>query len=718
LSEIYPGIDATYRSDPNGPLTLNLTVRPGADLSAVVFEIAKAVSIQMTADGLLQARLGSSRLDPSMLYVAPTAFQEGRARRASYVVLSTKRFGLQIDDRDDSLPLRVEMSLGGAPVVPSKVNHVFDRDGNTFVAVTVADAAGKDAPFAADQVEACGRNIAFPVACTDAVVYKISKSGDVVFMSFLSGRTREAATFIGIGPDGAPTITGTTDSADFPVSAAALQRTYGGPTPQPIGAYDPHEIWGDFFAAKLDPATGVLRTATYFGGPNGDRIGETVLAADGSVHFVHKWLGWRTAGMPVSSGALQRECLGDPCASGYAARIASSLDRLIYGTYLPGHIQATAKLHSDGSLYYSGTAAGGFPTTPGALQRQPVDAEDGIVARLDPSGSRLMFATYIGGPNADWILRNAVAPDGSIWVAVSSFVQCCIDIGYRLVRLDSNGSRILADKPIDVGDIAVDREGMLHATAVGNFTVGPDAFLANACAGSFLAYLKLSPAGEQRFATYLPGSGYDFVGISERGFPVLPGHVEVVEGQSMGVYAGCVVDAASFGNGDTLSPGAIVTLFGSRMGPRGGIAFHLEDGRVPRSLGGTRVLVNGEPVPILFASYWQVNAIMPYSLTPGSRPSIQVESEGTAGNEVRGSIVANAGVSVFRLDDSTSRPAAALNEDGTVNSPRNPAKRGSRVVLFGTGGGATVPPSTESEVTPLEPRALLRPPCNTARAIR
>jgi len=34
-----------------------------------------------------------------------------------------------------------------------------------------------------------------------------------------------------------------------------------------------------------------------------------------------------------------------------------------------------------------------------------------------------------------------------------------------------------------------------------------------------------------------------------------------------------------------------------------------------------------------------------------------------------------------------------LNEDGTVNSPRNPAKRGSRVVLFGTGGGATVPPS-------------------------
>jgi|SRR5882724_6614487 len=51
-------------------------------------------------------------------------------------------------------------------------------------------------------------------------------------------------------------------------------------------------------------------------------------------------------------------------------------------------------------------------------------------------------------------------------------------------------------------------------------------------------------------------------------------------------------------------------------------------------------------------------------------------------------------------------PVPWLNEDGTLNSPRNPAKKGSRVVLFGTGGGSTIPPSVAGEVTPLVPRPL------------
>jgi uncharacterized protein (TIGR03437 family) len=42
-----------------------------------------------------------------------------------------------------------------------------------------------------------------------------------------------------------------------------------------------------------------------------------------------------------------------------------------------------------------------------------------------------------------------------------------------------------------------------------------------------------------------------------------------------------------------------------------------------------------------------------------------------------------------------------LNQDRTVNSPQNPAKAGSTVMLFGTGGGQTNPPSVEGEITPL-----------------
>jgi uncharacterized protein (TIGR03437 family) len=183
----------------------------------------------------------------------------------------------------------------------------------------------------------------------------------------------------------------------------------------------------------------------------------------------------------------------------------------------------------------------------------------------------------------------------------------------------------------------------------------------------------------------------------------------VDESQPPGVYTGCVVDGAGFGNPDAFSPGQIVTLFGGGMGPREGVAFELDNGRVPLSLAGTRVLVNDEPAAILYSSHWQVNAILPYSLEPGTRPRFQVEFNANAGNEIAGFLrVQRQGLSLFRVWSEPGRwpRAAALNEDGTVNSPENPARAGTSVVLFGTGGGATAPPSSMGEVTPLELRPL------------
>ena len=715
LAEVYPGVDVQYVMAADGQLALKLLFRSGVDPKAVVFEVPKAVATARSSDGSLYVRLGPNvRFDPALVYPPPVAFQEAASGRVSrnvtFEVRSTTRFGFQVEERDSALPLQIEMKLGAPGTVPyARTRYTVDNAGNMFVAATVPDAAGKDAPFPADRWEGCGANIGFPIACSDVAIYKFSRSGDLVFVSYLEGRTREQASFLRLAPDGGLIVTGSTDSADFPVTAAALQPGYAGPASAP-GYSSSSQVEGDFFAVRLDPAGGTLRASTYFGGPDADSAGETALGVDGSVFFLPKWLGKFRARMPASRGALQADCAGDPCTNGYAARLSPSLDRLLYGTYLPGIVMATAKLHSDGSVYYAGSAGPGFPATPGAYQPRVAGNYDGIVARLDPSGATLLFATYIGGADTDWILRMAVAPNGSVWAAVSSFVQCCVNIKYRLVRLNAKGERLLADKPIDVGDLAVDRDGNLHATAAGQFTVGPDAFQAHACAWSYLAYLKLNPSGEQLFATYLPaGAGSDFDGTSARGLPVLPigdERFEIVEGQSMGAFAGCVVDAASFGNPDTVSPGGIVTLFGSRMGPREGIGFRLEDGRVPTTLGGTRVLVNGEPVPILFASYWQLNVILPYSLPVGTWTKIQVETNGIRWNELGSSRVQRAGISLFRLDDSPNRPAAALNEDGTLNSPRNPAKKGSRVMLFGTGGGPTVPPSVAGEVTPLEPRPL------------
>jgi len=294
---------------------------------------------------------------------------------------------------------------------------------------------------------------------------------------------------------------------------------------------------------------------------------------------------------------------------------------------------------------------------------------------------------------------------------MSSLVNCCIDVDHTLIRIDALGERVLAEKSIDIGDLAVDPEGNLIVIAEGSFTVGPNPLLETACSLGDLTYLKLSPSGKQLFATRLPNSTRtEFEGTNDRGLPIIRtnfGRFEIIEGESMGVFAGCVLNAANLA--PSLSAGTIVTLFGTRLGPRHGIGFQLENGRVPSSLGGTQVFINGEAIPILFSSYGQVNAILPYSVLPGP-PVVRVEVHGELAAIFESASMELASISIFQLDDSPNRPAAALNEDGSVNSPSNPARKGSWIALFGTGGGATVPVSEAGEVTPLELRPLDQTP--------
>jgi uncharacterized protein (TIGR03437 family) len=174
--------------------------------------------------------------------------------------------------------------------------------------------------------------------------------------------------------------------------------------------------------------------------------------------------------------------------------------------------------------------------------------------------------------------------------------------------------------------------------------------------------------------------------------------VQVVENLSAPPNAGCVVDAASlyYVENPQISPGGIVTIFGAGMGPSQGVSFQLANGEAPTSLAGTQVMVNGEPAPLLYASYGQVNLIVPYDLAPGTTATIQVVTNGMPLNPISNVQIVPAYITLFQVNGA----AVALNQDYTVNSPKNPAQPGSTVMLFGTGGGGTSPPSTAGEVAP------------------
>ena len=157
-----------------------------------------------------------------------------------------------------------------------------------------------------------------------------------------------------------------------------------------------------------------------------------------------------------------------------------------------------------------------------------------------------------------------------------------------------------------------------------------------------------------------------------------------------------VANAASNLTG-AIAPGEIVTAFGSGLGPAVLTQARLDvNGRYGSSLATTRVLFNGTPGPILYTWSTQVSVIVPYGLS-GNTASIQMEYQGVKSDPISIPIAPTA-PAIFTLDSSGKGQAAALNENGALNTASAPAKAGSIVVFYATGEGQTSPGGVDGQL--------------------
>jgi uncharacterized protein (TIGR03437 family) len=156
----------------------------------------------------------------------------------------------------------------------------------------------------------------------------------------------------------------------------------------------------------------------------------------------------------------------------------------------------------------------------------------------------------------------------------------------------------------------------------------------------------------------------------------------------------CVGNAASSNAGD-IAPGEIVSLFGQGIGPAQGVQPDVSPrGGFPMRLANTLVTFDGTPAPLIYVQDGQINAIAPWRLTAGRTTNICVSYNGAAASCIQRAVVA-AAPGVFTTDGTH---AAALNQDGTVNSPSNPAKAGSIVSIFATGLGPLTPAPSDGAI--------------------
>jgi uncharacterized protein (TIGR03437 family) len=160
-----------------------------------------------------------------------------------------------------------------------------------------------------------------------------------------------------------------------------------------------------------------------------------------------------------------------------------------------------------------------------------------------------------------------------------------------------------------------------------------------------------------------------------------------------------VVNAASFIKG-AISPGEIVTLFGTAMGPAAAAYATIDPstGKLATTIGGVQVLFNGIPAPMIYASATQISAIVPYEMAPISSPSVWIKYVGQTSNAYQ-LTSATTMPGLFAQNASGSGPGAILNQDYSLNGPGNAAAKGSIVMVFMTGEGQTNPPSITGAIT-------------------
>ena len=679
-ANLYPGIDLVFSLETF--FTFRFILQPGADVSAIRLNYSGGQVTGGFADNQLLLLLPPGRYGQNS-----TAYQDTGSGRipvgVHYTNLGDSRFGFELDAYDTTNPVIIETTL------PIGQNAVREP--------SVLSSSGAIYEYGQDYsiTDTCGLDsFGVPAACSDAALYRYSSSGALTWITYLSGSSNDKANAITVAPNDFAYIAGNTASADFPTGVNATQRTYAGPPPQ-FGQYPVEQTLGDAFVAKID-RDGHLLYSTYIGGPLNDSANLIHIDASGSAYIA----GPCSNGLPVTAGVLKTTpCTSLPYPSfpviGYLARLDPA-GRLAFLTYLPETLSQFV-VDPDGNAYLGGRSNSG----------------SAYVAKLDPNGAALTYSLTYTNYGATRVESLALDSSRNLWFDGPSETGGNPYTGY-LAKLSADGSKILYETPFISGELEVDASGDLDVLSRGGAATvhTPGGVLTSQCAPSSTLSL-LDPSGIVLLNRPAPVNGP--IGLSNGfllGSTTTTDQIAIVRIEPASLPdAGCVLNAASLSIPNVIAPGEIITLFGLGVGPAAGQIATLDaSGRLPDSVGGVRVLFDGVPAPMLYADSGQVNAIAPYSLTPGSTTTVQVETQGSRTSAIVVT-VKDTVPSLFTLDGSGQGRVLAFNQDGTLNSPANPAKLGSIVTMFATGTGVTSPASEAGAIAEsIDARPVQVPP--------
>ena len=311
----------------------------------------------------------------------------------------------------------------------------------------------------------------------------------------------------------------------------------------------------------------ILTYSTYLGGGSNDTVHAMAIDSQGNVYLAGETV---SPDFPVTPGALQPKHGGKPgndCSIFTGCYVSDafvtkfdSAGKIVYSTYLGGtglDIASGIAVDAAGNVYVAGvTASPNFPVTPGAFQTTPRNqSAHAFVAKLNPSGTALVYSTLIGGSGAENTLAGIrIDAAGNAYVAgITTSLDFPVTPGAFqtnvsgtrehsfVFKLNAAGSALTyatylsGSKGATAQSMALTSAGevlVTGATTSSDFPVTPG------------AYQGTLPGGGARFVTRLNPNGSGLVYSTFLGGP----------GNS--TYAGIDIDktGAAYVTGDTLSP--------------------------------------------------------------------------------------------------------------------------------------------------------------------
>ena len=329
-----------------------------------------------------------------------------------------------------------------------------------------------------------------------------------------------------------------------------------------IASYDPTK------PLVIDP---VLSYSTYLGGSAVDPPSAVAVDADGNAYVTGTT---QSIDFPTAN-AYQANCSrADDCRDVFVTKLNAAGSSLVYSTYVGGggySLGLEIAVDSSGNAYVTGhTSSWNFPTL-NAFQTRRNGFWDAFVFKLDPTGSALLYSTFLGGSGNE-----------AAWEGKSA-----------AIAVDSGGNAYVTGTT-DTADFPT--KNAIQSYAGGTCGTSPDDY---PCPDAFVAKFNTNLSGEESlvYSSYLGGSG------SDKGF-------DIAVDLSGNAYVTGVTESANF----PTTLGAlqetyrnVYDAFVTKLSPDGSLAYSTYLGGTTRGDRGEGIAVDSAGSAYVTGSAWSTD---------------------------------------------------------------------------------------------------------------